>query len=240
MRAPYPAASFRAYSRAASALPSRSVATTMVFKPDAKAHDFLFAQGLRAVRKLRHRADGLIVNRVCSRKLHGAVTTFTPHCDCGHKSLKNQHLHTSSIRESAIALTDRAIHARGQYGSLSAVMKNPLKVPDQTFASCASRTAACFASCFAFFRSFRNCPGSGPRLARHRSQSQGSAGKLTLEEKIQLIGGVDSMFTNPIPSIDLPRFKMSDASVGVRTWGPTTAYAGGVALAATWDRQFAK
>jgi beta-glucosidase len=64
--------------------------------------------------------------------------------------------------------------------------------------------------------------------------------KLTLEQKIKLIGGVDSMFTNAIPSIDLPRFKMSDASVGVRTWGPTTAYAGGVALAATWDRDFAK
>src|SRR6185437_469945 len=30
------------------------------------------------------------------------------------------------------------------------------------------------------------------------------------------------------------------ASVGVRTWGPTTAYAGGVALAATWDRDFAR
>ena len=44
----------------------------------------------------------------------------------------------------------------------------------------------------------------------------------------------------PMPSIGLPRFKMSDASVGVRTWGPTTAYAGGAALAATWDRKFAK
>jgi beta-glucosidase len=64
--------------------------------------------------------------------------------------------------------------------------------------------------------------------------------KLTLEQKIKLIGGVDGMFTNAIPAIDLPRFKMSDASVGVRTWGPTTAYAGGVALAATWDRDFAR
>ena len=64
--------------------------------------------------------------------------------------------------------------------------------------------------------------------------------KLTLEQKIQLIGGVDGMFTNAIPAIDLPRFKMSDASVGVRTWGPTTAYAGGAALAATWDRDFAR
>ena len=48
------------------------------------------------------------------------------------------------------------------------------------------------------------------------------------------------MFTHAMPAIDLPRFKMSDASVGVRTWGPTTAYAGGVALAATWDRDFAR
>lgn len=64
--------------------------------------------------------------------------------------------------------------------------------------------------------------------------------KLTLEQKIELLGGVDDMFTHPEPSIGLPRLKMSDASVGVRTWGPTTAYAGGVALAATWDRDFAR
>jgi len=64
--------------------------------------------------------------------------------------------------------------------------------------------------------------------------------KLTLDQKIELIGGVDEMFTHAEPSIDLPRFKMSDASVGVRTWGPTTAYAGGVALAATWDPEFAR
>ena len=64
--------------------------------------------------------------------------------------------------------------------------------------------------------------------------------KLTLKQKINLIGGVDEMFTNAIPAIGLPRLKMSDASVGVRTWGPTTAYAGGAALAATWDRDFAR
>ncbi len=64
--------------------------------------------------------------------------------------------------------------------------------------------------------------------------------KLTLEQKIRLLGGVDSMFTQAEPAINLPRFKMSDASVGIRTWGPTTAYAGGVALAATWDRDFAR
>lgn len=64
--------------------------------------------------------------------------------------------------------------------------------------------------------------------------------KLTLEQKIELLGGVDSMYTRAMAAIDLPRLKMSDASVGVRTWGPTTAYAGGVALAATWDPEFAR
>jgi beta-glucosidase len=70
------------------------------------------------------------------------------------------------------------------------------------------------------------------------AKAQAMLAKLTLEQKIELIGGVDGMYTHPMPSIGLPRFKMSDASVGVRTFGPTTAYAGGVALAATWDTEF--
>jgi beta-glucosidase len=72
------------------------------------------------------------------------------------------------------------------------------------------------------------------------AKAQALLAKLTLDEKIKLLGGVDGMFTQAIPSIGLPRFKMSDASVGVRTWGPTTAYAGGVTLAATWDKDFAR
>lgn len=59
--------------------------------------------------------------------------------------------------------------------------------------------------------------------------------KLTLQQKITLIGGVDSMFTHAMPDIGLPRLKMSDASMGVRVWGPSTAYAAGIGLAASWD-----
>ncbi len=64
--------------------------------------------------------------------------------------------------------------------------------------------------------------------------------KLTPEQKIELLGGVDSMFTRAMPAIGLPALKMSDASVGVRVWGPSTSYAGGVALAASWDPLFAR
>jgi len=64
--------------------------------------------------------------------------------------------------------------------------------------------------------------------------------KLTLEEKIKLIGGTDWMYTNAMPSIGLPRLKMSDGPLGVRTWGPTTAYPSGSALAAAWNPALAR
>ena len=60
--------------------------------------------------------------------------------------------------------------------------------------------------------------------------------KLTLEQKIALIGGEDGMYVRSEPSIGFPRLKMSDGPMGVRTWGPSTAYAAGIGLAASWDR----
>ncbi|HTV05312.1 MAG TPA: glycoside hydrolase family 3 C-terminal domain-containing protein [Acidobacteriaceae bacterium] len=63
--------------------------------------------------------------------------------------------------------------------------------------------------------------------------------RLTLKQKLELIGGVDGMYIRAEPSVGFPRLKMSDASMGVRTWGPDTAYAGGIALAASWDPKLA-
>ena len=60
--------------------------------------------------------------------------------------------------------------------------------------------------------------------------------KLTLEQKIVLLGGVDDgNYTRSEPAIGLPRLKFSDGPMGLRAWGPDTAYPGGVALAAAWD-----
>jgi len=72
------------------------------------------------------------------------------------------------------------------------------------------------------------------------AQARAMISKLTLEQKIELLGGIGKMSTRAMPSIGLPPFKMSDASVGIRTWGPTSAYAGGVALAASWDPSLAR
>jgi beta-glucosidase len=59
--------------------------------------------------------------------------------------------------------------------------------------------------------------------------------KLTLQQKLELIGGQEDMFIRAEPAAGFPRLKMSDGPMGVRTWGPDTAYAGGIALAASWD-----
>jgi beta-glucosidase len=63
--------------------------------------------------------------------------------------------------------------------------------------------------------------------------------KLTLQQKLEIIGGQDSMFIRAEPSAGFPQLKMSDGPQGVRTWGPDTAYAGGIALAAAWDPSLA-
>jgi len=58
---------------------------------------------------------------------------------------------------------------------------------------------------------------------------------MTLEEKLDLLGGVDGFFIRDVPRLNLPRLKMADGPVGVRNFGPATAFAGGVTLTATWN-----
>jgi beta-glucosidase len=65
-------------------------------------------------------------------------------------------------------------------------------------------------------------------------------GQMTLEEKIDLLGGVDSFFVRAIPHIGLPTLRMADGPIGVRNYGPATAMAGGIALAATWNPTLAE
>lgn len=64
--------------------------------------------------------------------------------------------------------------------------------------------------------------------------------KLTLGEKIDLLGGEDNMFIRAEPAAGFPQLKMSDGPTGVRTWGPDTAYTAGIALAASWDPALAE
>jgi beta-glucosidase len=63
--------------------------------------------------------------------------------------------------------------------------------------------------------------------------------KLSLEEKIDLIGGYNEFDIRSLPTIGFPLIKSSDGPMGVRmgTYPQTTAYPGGIGLAATWDSQ---
>jgi beta-glucosidase len=60
---------------------------------------------------------------------------------------------------------------------------------------------------------------------------------MTMDEKLSYIGGVDGFYIRDIPRLNLPKIKMSDGPVGVRTWGRTTAYPAGICNAATWDKE---
>src|SRR5437588_6114516 len=64
--------------------------------------------------------------------------------------------------------------------------------------------------------------------------------QMTLEEKIDLLGGIDGFFIRGVPRLGVPRLKMADGPIGVRNFGPATAMAGGIALAATWNPALAE
>ena len=64
--------------------------------------------------------------------------------------------------------------------------------------------------------------------------------QMTLEEKIDLLGGVDGFFIRDVARLKLPRLKMADGPIGVRNFGPATAMAGGIGLAATWNPALAR
>ncbi len=63
---------------------------------------------------------------------------------------------------------------------------------------------------------------------------------MTLAEKLDYIGG-EEMTIRAVPSVNVPALQMSDGPVGVRldSGFPSTTYAGGIGLAASWDRELA-
>src|SRR5215471_2292690 len=60
-------------------------------------------------------------------------------------------------------------------------------------------------------------------------------GKMTVDEKVEIIGGINDFYTRSIPRLGVPSLRMSDGPMGVHDYGLTTAYPAGIALAASWD-----
>src|ERR1700691_2066707 len=80
---------------------------------------------------------------------------------------------------------------------------------------------------------------ASPSAASIETRAEALLKQLTLEEKIDLIGGLDDFYIREIAHIGLPRLKMADGPFGVRNYGPSTTF-GGLGLAATWDVELAR
>ena len=64
--------------------------------------------------------------------------------------------------------------------------------------------------------------------------------QMTLDEKIDLIGGQNPFRMHGVERLKIPVFQMADGPVGAHIPAPTIAYAGGIGLAASWDRTLAR
>jgi len=60
-------------------------------------------------------------------------------------------------------------------------------------------------------------------------------GRMTLEEKIDMIGGHKEFFILPNERLGIPAIKMADGPLGVRNYGEATAFPAGIAIAASWN-----
>src|SRR5438552_3470359 len=64
--------------------------------------------------------------------------------------------------------------------------------------------------------------------------------KMTLEQKIDLLGGVNTFDVQGYPERGLPLLHTAAGPIGVRNDGPATVMAGGISLASTWDAALAE
>src|ERR1051326_1069214 len=82
--------------------------------------------------------------------------------------------------------------------------------------------------------------GTPPDMGVVDRRAESILSQMTLEEKIDLLGGVDGFFIRGISRLGWPRLKMADGPMGVRNYGPATAMPAGIGLAATWNPELAQ
>jgi beta-glucosidase len=64
--------------------------------------------------------------------------------------------------------------------------------------------------------------------------------KMTLDQKIDMLGGINGFDVRGYPELGLPLLQTADGPIGVRNDGPATTMAGGISLASTWDPELAQ
>jgi len=78
------------------------------------------------------------------------------------------------------------------------------------------------------------------RQAPVEARVEDALGRMTQEEKLQLLGGERDLYIKPIPRLGIPEVRMSDGPQGVRCYGPSTAYPATISLGASWDPDLAR
>ena len=106
----------------------------------------------------------------------------------------------------------------------------------------ASIACICISACTLFAQSTnpgQNAPA--PVTAGSSARVDAIVAKMTIEEKLDYIGGT-GFAVRAMPNLQLPSFEMSDGPYGVRSnqGFPSTTYAIGIGLAASWDRELAE
>ncbi len=81
---------------------------------------------------------------------------------------------------------------------------------------------------------------SPKRLNAAGKRAESVLHEMSLEEKIDYMGGSDGFYIRGIPRLGIPAIRMADGPVGVRNDGPAPAYPASIALAASWDRDLAR
>ena len=78
------------------------------------------------------------------------------------------------------------------------------------------------------------------RQAPVEARVQDALGRMTQEEKLQILGGERDLYIKPIARLGIPGVRMSDGPQGVRCYGPSTAYPATISLGASWDPDLAR
>jgi len=99
-----------------------------------------------------------------------------------------------------------------------------------------------FVSCVLFFSISAMTFAQAPKPDSPEIEKKVDAilSKMTLEQKIDLLGGLNFFDVRGYPELGIPALHTADGPIGVRNDGPATTMAGGISLASTWDTALAE
>lgn len=98
-----------------------------------------------------------------------------------------------------------------------------------------TRTAFCVFVC-----AFSLSAAAQTITLEHQRRAEELTRQMTLEEKLDYIGGYNEFYIRPVPRLGIPEIRMADGPQGVRNDTKSTLYPCGVAAAATWNRELVR